>query len=344
MAENDLRLDRNELPYAPPEGVRATAGGAIEDVRRYPSWDALELRTAIAEQYCVEPDWVVAASGSISVIQQAMLAAGPGEVIFSWPSFDAFPPLAAALRMRANFATLEADGSCDLEDMRTRINANTRLIIVCTPNTPTGGAVRRRDLQEFVAAVPPEVIVLVDGAYAEFVSDIDAVIGPDLVHGHPNVIITRTFSKAYALAGLRVGYGIAQPALAQAVARTGVPYALTNPAEAAALEALGRSDHMRRNVVRVNSERSRMAAGLAGLGVEVVTGHGNFVWLPLPERAELVAAALARAGIMVKPYPQLGIRISVGTAEGTDRLLSSWPGLATSLIQAPPAMANLSQL
>lgn len=336
-ARSNVGLGRNELPYQPPDSVRTAASGALRDVNRYPSRDGFDLRCRIAKQFRVEPDWIVVANGSISVIQQAMLVAGPGEVIFSWPSFDAFPPLAAALGMRANLAGLTPDGGCDLADISARINVQTRLIIICTPNTPTGGVVRHQELMEFAAAVPRGVITLIDGAYAEFISDFEAMPDADLVRVSPAVVMTRTFSKAYALAGLRVGYGIARPELAREIVRTGVPYAVSGVAESAAIEALSQPDYMRRNVERITAERARLASGLRRLGLEVVAGHGNFVWLPMPERMESVVAALARQGVMVKSYPGHGIRISVGTSGDTDRLLSSWPDWRVGSLATPTA-------
>lgn len=318
-------LDRNELPYPPADSVVAAGVHGVLQCRRYPSWDASELREALARQYEVDPDWVVAASGSISVIQQAILAAGVGELLLCWPSFDAFPPLGTALRMRLRLAGVRVDGSCDLPDMLTKITHRTRLIIVCTPNTPTGGAVRHGELAEFVAGVPDTVRVLIDEAYAEFVDMDDPVRAVDLVRDHANAMMTRTFSKAYGLAGLRVGYGIAQPGHADSVARTGVPFALTRPAEDAALAALRRRDHMRAGVRRVNAERMRLAHGLEHLGVPVLAGQGNFVWVPIAGDVEPVATLLAESGLLVKTYPAYGIRISVGTPAQTDRLLSAWP-------------------
>lgn len=320
-----IGLDRNELPYAPTMSAVFAGTQEMFDARRYPSWDALELRTSLAGRFGVERNWVVAASGSISVIQQTMLAAGPGEVVFSWPSFDAFPPLATALRMRLRLAGLRPDGSCDLADMRTKITGDTRLIILCTPNTPTGGAVRHGDLAEFLADVPADVMVLIDEAYAEFVEMEDAVRAIELIRRHDNVAMSRTFSKAYGLAGLRVGYGIAQPRCAAAIAEKGVPYALSRPAEAAAVHALRATEYMRTNVAKVNAERSRLAVGLRRMGMRVVCGHGNFVWVPVEGDLSSIARSLAAAGIYVKTYPAHGIRVTIGTPEQTERVLAAWP-------------------
>lgn len=318
-------LHQNELPYRPEDSVVSRAARSLTEAHRYPSRDAGELRGAIAARFAVDPDWVVAASGSISVIQQAMIAAGPGRLLLPWPSFDAFPPLGSALRMNVRFVGLAPDGACDLVALKRMVGPATRMVIVCTPNTPTGGVVTQHDLLRFLDAVPENVIVLVDQAYAEFAEPAGPQSVVDLVRRHPGVVVTRTFSKAYGLAGMRVGYGIAQPALAEAITSAGVPYPLTRAAEAAALVALGDQQRLRRNIRRNARERARLTAGLRALDVEVLDGHGNFVWLPMTARAANIGTQLAEAGLLVKTYPGAGIRITIGTPAQTDRLLAAWP-------------------
>lgn len=317
------RMHQNETPFPPQGKVAAAARAAVLSSHHYPSRDAAELRGLLAEWHDVGTDWVAAGSGSISVIQQAMIVAGPGELIVSWPSFEAFPPLAMALGMSVKLANLRSDGSCDLADMAGRITPTTRLAIVCTPNTPTGGIIRHDELAAFVAAVPDDTLVLVDEAYGEFVTSSDAVRTVELIRRHSNVMMTRTFSKAFGLAGFRVGYGIAQPVLASAIRAAGVPFALTRAAEAAAMQAVRGREAMRMRVEAIKVERARLTAGLRALGVDVRSGHGNFVWLPHTGDVLAIADELASSGVLVKPYPGHGIRITVGTRADTARLLSA---------------------
>lgn len=324
MNDKTVHLKQNELPSSPHQAITKAAATALEQAHRYSSWDSLELREVLAEQFGVEPDWVVAASGSVNVIQQAMLVAGPGEIAFCWPSFDAFPPLAKARGMRVKLAKVKPDGSCDLADLRSRVTSKTKMVIICTPNTPTGGIVSHQAVVDFLAEVPPEVLVLIDEAYGEFVDESEAVRGVELVRAYPNVIMTRTFSKAYGLAGMRVGYGIAQPELAKIIMGAGVPYALTRPAEKAAIEAIRQHSHMEANVAKVVVERAHLTRELRQRGVEVVEGHGNFIWLPRQGDEERLVEQLAVRGILVKAYPGYGVRISIGTRADTKQLLAAW--------------------
>ncbi|WP_345607684.1 pyridoxal phosphate-dependent aminotransferase [Pseudonocardia adelaidensis] len=327
-------MDRNEMPF-PPEGevVRA-ASAALLTSNRYPSWDAAGLRSLLAESFAVSPDWVAVGSGSISVIQQAMIAAGPGELLLPWPTFEGIPMLASALRMDLRRTGLRPDGSCDIAEMTAQITPATRMVVVCTPNTPTGGIVRHDELAEFVAGVPRDVLVLVDEAYVEFVTAPDVARSLDLVRAHPNVLMTRTFSKAYGLAGFRVGYGIAQPALAGPIRAAGIPFTLSAAAEAAAMRALRSRAVMEARVRSINAERLRLTTALRALGLEVADGHGNFVWLAHPGDSDAIAGELAASAVLVKAYSGHGIRISVGTGADTARLLSVWPTRSTKLQRA----------
>lgn len=308
------RMDRNELPYSPSLPVARAAESMIRRGHQYPSYDAMPLRRALAGRLGVEPACIVAASGSITVIQQAMLVAQPGELIISTPGFDAFPPLGAALNLKVVSTGVRADGSANLAEMRARVNRATRMIIICTPHSPTGGILEHRELAGFLAALPKHVLVLIDEAYGEFVDESESARAVELARADPRVIVTRTFSKAYGLAGLRVGYGVARPELAEQLRDVGVPYSVSSAAEEAALEALNQPAQLRSNVRRVICARAELATGLRELGIDVREGHGNFVWLPMSgDAAPRMASCLAEAGVLVKPYGGYGLRISVGT-------------------------------
>jgi histidinol-phosphate aminotransferase len=281
------------------------------------------LREAIAQGCAVTPDNIVVGHGSIGVIQQSLLAAGPGEVALCWPSFDAFLPLLAGLGLTATLARLAPDGGGDLVDLAAAVTDRTCAVVVCSPHSPTGTIATHVDVVGLIRDLPAHVVVVFDEAYGEFVDHPEAARGLELVHAHPNVISTRTFSKAYGLAGLRVGYGIAQPGLIDRVARAGVAFPIGSAAEAAAIAAFRDTEHLARTVAGARAERGRLAGALRALGVAVREGQGNFVWLPLGSRATAVTSALAEYDVLVKDYPGHGIRITVGPAADNDRLLEA---------------------
>jgi histidinol-phosphate aminotransferase len=320
-----LHLHRNEHPGPVPATVAAAAARALESPHRYPSPDTAALRGALAAHYGLDPSWIVAGAGSVAVISQVLQVAPAGEVLLPWPSFEAYPALVAAHRHAVVPTPLTPRGSADLDAIRAALSARSSVVVVCSPNTPTGGTVTHRALRGLLAELPPGALLLLDEAYAEYADDPDAANGLRAVADDPRVVVTRTFSKAYGLAGLRVGYGIAQPPLAGRIAAVGMPFAVNAPAEAAAIAALQHTAQMRRAVDRIRAERTRMAGELRARGIPVLEGEANFVWLPLEDGTEPVVAHLAAAGVAVKAYPRTGIRITVGTGQDTDHLLAAWP-------------------
>jgi histidinol-phosphate aminotransferase len=324
------RLGLNEVPWRPSSALLDSACHALGVAHRYPSWDAERLRNAIGGRLGVPSDSVVISNGSIGVIQQALVAAGPGEVAYCWPSFDAFPPLVAGLGMTSARAGVQPEGACDLDDLAAKVGPATSAIIVCSPNTPTGGLVTRDRFERFLADVPPTVLTILDEAYGEFVDDAESLHALDLLARYPNLVITRTFSKAYGIAGLRVGYAVASRDTARRIALAGVPFAISAPAEAAAIAALADIARLERAVSTIKVERGRLADGLRGLGAEVVEGHGNFVWVPLGADTERASSLLTSADVLVKVYPGAGVRITVGNPDDTDRVLAAWSPPAPS--------------
>jgi histidinol-phosphate aminotransferase len=323
-------LKTNELPFPLLDEVATAANKAVKNANRYPEIDAISTRKIIGELYGVSADWVVAGNGSASVIQQAMIASGQTGVAFCWPSFDAFPVLGKALNMEVQLAPVRKNGSCDLDELAKVVDDKTSLIIVCTPNAPTGGVVTHDALEAFINKVPRRVTILIDEAYGEFVRDETAARALELVKKYTNVLMTRTFSKAYGMAGLRVGYAIAHPELAKRM-QMGLPYSVSSAAQAAVTKALANQQQMHEHVEAIIKERGRLTQMLRDFGQHVVVGHGNFVWLPVGEKAPVIAAALAKHDVFVKVLEPLGVRITVGTPEETDQLQDAWQkaGLAT---------------
>ena len=246
----------------------------------------------------------------------------PGdEVVYAWRSFEAYPIAATAAAATSVRVPVTADGRHDLDAMLAAITDRTRLVLVCTPNNPTGPAVTQAELDAFLAAVPPHVLVVVDEAYVEFVRMADAVDGVATYARHENVVLTRTFSKAYGLAGFRVGYAVAPAPIAGALRAVSLPFGVSHVAQAAAVASLAAEDALLERVDALVGERDRVLAGLREAGWDVPDAQGNFVWLGLGDRAADFAAAADAAGIVVRPFAGDGVRVSIGEPEGNDRLL-----------------------
>jgi histidinol-phosphate aminotransferase len=300
-------------PYVP--------GGV--DVNRYPDMYASELVEAVAAHLAVQPDEVVMGAGSVAVLGHVLAAVcEPGdEVVLPWRSFEAYPiyvTVAGATGVRVPVA---ADGRLDLAAMAAAVTPRTRVVLVCTPNNPTGPAVHADELDAFLAAVPADVLVVLDEAYVEFVRDELAADGLAAFAAHPNVVLLRTFSKAYGLAGLRVGYAVARPRLAAAIRAVSTPFGVSNVAQLAAVASLRAQREMADRVERLVAERARMLAGLRSQGWSVPDSQANFVWLGVGDDATKLAERCARAGVLVRPFAGDGVRVSVGEPEATDLLL-----------------------
>jgi len=319
-----VRLNYNELPLAPHQQVVYAAQQWCEYTNRYPEVDTRSLRQALADHHAVPLEWVVAGAGSAVVIHQIMIASGQGDIAFAWPSFDAFPPMSAGLRMQAHKTATTADGACDLGALLQAITPQTSMVIVCTPNSPTGGIVRHDELLAFIKSAPAHVTILIDEAYYEFARDPELPRSLELVRAYPNVVMSRTFSKAYGLAGFRVGYAIAQAPLAEKIRQSGVPFAIPVPAQAAALAALKHPYSTDQRVATIMRERHRVATTLRKNGAEVVVGHGNFVWLPVGDATLQAARKMLERGIALKAYDGLGIRVTIGTPAENDLFMQAW--------------------
>jgi histidinol-phosphate aminotransferase len=216
------------------------------------------------------------------------------------------------------------DYACDMDALANAITPRTSMVIVCTPNAPTGGIVTQKAFDDFMKRTASRVLVVLDEAYGEFVDRPDAVDGLAATKKYPNLLLTRTFSKAYGLAGIRVGYGIAQPELAERVRSAGLPFPVAAPFQAAAIEALQDQDKLQGTISMINNERARLAAELRKRGAEVIEGFGNYVWLPLEHAAEKVVQLLKQEGVLAKAVVGHGVRITVGTPEDTAAALEAW--------------------
>ncbi|WP_447946212.1 histidinol-phosphate transaminase [Microbacterium lacticum] len=318
-----FKLSSNENPFDPLPGV-VQAVQAAHGFNRYPDATAARLRARLAERFGTTDDHVHVAAGSVSILfQLAQATSGAGdEILFSWRSFEAYPSLATVAGSTAVTVPNDADGRHDLDAMADAVTDRTRMIIVCTPNNPTGPVVTQAGFDAFLARVPADVLIVLDEAYAEFVTDPDAVDGARvLAAGHPNVVVLRTFSKAYGLAGLRVGYAVGDPRVLAAARSTGIPLSVTAAAEEAALASLDAEDELRERVAELAARRDELAARLRETGWDVPEAQGNFVWLPAGDRALEVAEAFEAAGLIVRPFAGDGVRISIGEAESLGHIV-----------------------
>ena len=318
-----FKLSSNENPYSPLRSVIAAIADGAADVNRYPDMYATELTEAIAASLGVQPAAIVAGNGSVAVLGHVLAAVceAGDDVVIPWRSFEAYPIFVALAGATAIAVPLADGGRLDLVAMAAAVTPRTRVVLVCTPNNPTGPAVRAAELEVLLAAVPRDVLVVLDEAYVEFVRDPLAADGLALFAAHPNVVLLRTFSKAYGLAGLRVGFTVARPRLARGIRAASTPFGVSHLAQLAALASLRAKDELLARVDTLVAERVRMLTALREQGWVVPDTDANFVWLPLGGRATAFAAASARSGVLVRPFAGDGVRVSVGETEATDDLL-----------------------
>src|SRR5690349_14795752 len=278
-----IKLASNEVPYGPLPGVVEAIVEAANGIHRYPDMGVVALREALAERYGVDPGRVATGCGSVALAEHlARVSCLPGdEMLYSWRSFEAYPIIAATAAVTSLRVPNTAEHAHDLPAMAAAITDKTRLVFVCNPNNPTGTAIRKPDLDAFLAAVPDDVLVVLDEAYREFVTDPDVPDGLAAYGDRPNVVVLRTLSKAWGLAGLRVGFLVAAPEVAAAVRKVVTPFSTSGAAQAAALAALRASDEMSRRAAKVVAERERLLAAVRKLLPEVPETQANFVWLPL---------------------------------------------------------------
>ncbi len=321
--ETTYKLSSNENPYPPLAGVVEAAHDAVATMNRYPDLGNARLYAGLAARLGVPAEHLAAGTGSVALVYQLVQAfCDPGdEVVYAWRSFEAYPIAVTAAGATSVRVPVTADGAHDLDAMAAAITERTRVVIVCTPNNPTGPSVTQRDLDAFLARVPSDVVVVVDEAYLEFVRMDDPVDGLATYRRHANVALFRTFSKAYGLAGFRVGYAVAGDEVAAALRAVSLPFGVSSVAQAAAVASLDAEAALLERVDALVVERDRVVAGLRDVGWEVPQPQGNFVWLALGERTAAFADAADAAGIVVRPFAGEGCRVSIGEAEANTRLV-----------------------
>ena len=318
------KLSSNESPYGPLPSVVEVIAEAARAVNRYPDNGAAALTEAIAQRFAVPAGHVAVGCGSVGVLQQLMEAVGePGaEVLYAWRSFEAYPPLSDLAALTPVRVPLR-DETHDLVAMAAAITPQTRLILVCNPNNPTGTVVRARELTEFLDQVPADCLVILDEAYREYIRDTDVPDGISLYRDRPNVAVLRTFSKAYGLAGLRIGFLIGHEPVAEAIRKTMLPFTVNAIAQAAAVASLNAEDELLERVETTVKERDRVREALRADGWTVPATEANFVWLRLGDQTTAFAQSCDAAAISIRPYAGEGARISIGTPAANDAFLAA---------------------
>ncbi len=324
------QLASNESPLPPHPKVVEAITAAAGAMNRYPDPDATLLRRRIAERYDTDPARVAVGNGSCEILLAAAEAlCEPGaEILYAWPAFSMYPYLPALTGAREIRVPLGEGDVHDLGAMAAEVTAATQLLIVCNPNNPTGTHVPAAEVAEFCAGLPAHVTVILDEAYVEFQTHDDVDASVDLLAELPNLVVLRTFSKCYGLAGLRVGYALGSPKFRAAIDAVRQPFSVNALAQAAGAEAILHQDDVSRRVEGTVAERLRVEEGLRDLGLLTAETHANFSWIDLGEADETeIVAGLAERQIAVRPGTPLGdpghIRVSYGTAAENGRFLAA---------------------
>jgi histidinol-phosphate aminotransferase len=319
-----IKLASNETVFGPLPGVRAAIEDAADHANRYPDNGCVALKAALAEHLGPHfgPEHVAVGCGSVSLCQQLVqISASVGdEAVMGWHSFELYPPMVQIAGATAIKVPLR-DHTYDLDAMFAAITERTRLIFVANPNNPTSTVVDPAALRRFVEAVPPHILVVIDEAYVEYIRDGMAPDSLQLAHERSNVVVLRTFSKAYGLAGLRVGYAVGHPDLIVALDQVYVPFSVTSISQAAAIASLKAADELLARTDALVVERTRVADALREAGYTVAPTQANFVWLPLGPRTMDFVQQAADARIVVRPFLPEGVRVTVGAPDENDALL-----------------------
>ncbi len=319
-----IKLASNETVHGPLPSVRAAINTATDTLNRYPDNGYVELKEHLAKHVDFAPEHIAVGAGSVSLCQQLIQITSTvgDEVMFGWRSFEIYP-----LQVRTAGATPVQvplkNHTHDLDAMLAAVTDRTRLIFVCNPNNPTSTVVEPEDLQRFVAAVPDDILIVIDEAYVEYIRDGLLPDSLGLVRDHSNVVVLRTFSKAYGLAGARVGYAVADPDIITALGKVYVPFTATTLSQAAAIASIDAADELLARTDAVVAERVRVSAALRDAGFELPPSQANFVWLPLAERTlDFVEQAANQARVVVRPYGTDGVRVTIGAPEENDAFLA----------------------
>jgi histidinol-phosphate aminotransferase len=338
-SEDAFKLSSNENPFEPLPAVLASI--AASSINRYPDASALGLREVIGKRFGVSPEHVQVGAGSVAVLAQLISAAsGPGdEIVYAWRSFEAYPLLVASAGSTSIAVPNTTGHRHDLPAMLAAITERTRVVIVCSPNNPTSTIVTHDEFVAFMARVPSTVLVILDEAYVEFVDDENAVDGSRVIHDYPNLVILRTFSKAYGLAGLRIGYAVGPDYVMDAARAVAIPLSVTEPAQRAALTSLEHENELLERVALIAKRRDDVWERLKAQGWNVPQPFGNFVWLPTGDATAEAAETFSRHGVVVRALGE-GLRVSIGESASVDKLLAA-AGEVVGMQRTAPSTVTL---
>ena len=325
-ANSDLevfKISSNENPYAPHPKIIEAINRAANSIQRYPDPNSTRLVERLAEKYQVTPNQISLGTGSVAVLTQLIQASASvgDEVIFAWRSFEAYPIVTKVSGATAIRVPLNKNYEHDLPKMLDAITEKTKTILVCSPNNPTGPIVKKQDFLNFISQVPKDILVVLDEAYTEFVTDPAAINGAQDVITESNVAILRTFSKAYGLAGLRVGFTIAQEPVIDYLKKVALPFGVSSLAQAAAIAALEYEPELLQTVNAIVLERDRVSNELTKQGWNLANPQANFIWFDLKDKSEEFANACEQAGIIVRLFLNEGVRATIAETVANNRLI-----------------------
>ncbi len=318
-----IKLASNETTLGPLPSVAKAVAEAVELSNRYPDNRSTELIAALAARHGVNAANVTVGCGSVALCQelaQITCFEPTDEVLYAWRAFEMYPIVAQVAGATSVRVPLDTAETHDLAAMAHAVTDRTRLIYVCNPNNPTGTAVDGAELNRFVEQVPDDVLVVLDEAYFEY--NRTGVDGIEIAKQHSNVLVLRTFSKAYGLAGLRVGYAVGAPHVIEALAKVHVPFSVSRVAQAAALASIEAQHELLERTDKIVAERARVRTALLDAGYRVPTTEANFVWLPLGSESARFGDNSAEAGVIVRPYGNDGVRVTIGDPHENDAFLA----------------------
>lgn len=320
--EDALKLSSNEVAFTPLPAAVSAITEAATSANRYPDMGAVELRGVLAEHLELAPEQITVGCGSSALCQQLVQAtcADGDEVIFPWRSFEAYPIFLQVAGAQARPVPVTRDGKHDLNRMAALIDASTSLIFLCSPNNPSGQVISNAEFDEFMAQVPAHVTVALDEAYFEYNRDEDAVVGTEAIRRYPNVVGLRTFSKAYGLAGVRVGYAFGPRDIIEALTKVAIPFQVSAVAQAGAVASLRAPAELADRTGQTIAVRDEVADHVGAARTQA-----NFVWLPGID-ADAVARKLAAHGVLTRAFPE-GLRVTVTNREEAEQFIRAWDAI-----------------
>ncbi len=315
-----VKLASNENPLGMGQKARAAIEAAMSDLTLYPDGSGFHLKQALADKFSVQAEQITLGNGSnelLELVARAFLTP-ECEVIFSQHAFAVYPIVTQAVGAKA-VVVPALDYGHDLQAMLSRVTDKTRVIFIANPNNPTGTLLAQHDVEAFIAALPSYVICVLDEAYFEFVSQRETIDSVSWLKQYPRLVITRTFSKAYGLAGLRVGYSLSSVEIADLLNRVRQPFNNNSLALAAAQAALQDTDYLQRTIANNTAGMAQLTAGFADLNLTWIPSAGNFVSVDLKQSGSVIYDKLLRKGVIVRPVDVYEmptfLRISIGTAQ-----------------------------